>query len=108
MGKANIPTSFEQALAEGKPGKLLLRLFIAGFTPRSQAAIIALRQMIEERLDGNYLLEIIDIYQQPEMARQQQILATPTLVKYMPQPKKIMIGDLTRTDRVLAGLGFAG
>lgn len=108
MGKNVKPSSFDQALAEAIPGKLLLRLFIAGFTPRSQTAIDALRKMIEERLDGNYLLEIVDIYQQPELARQQQILATPTLVKYQPQPKKIMIGDMTRKDRVLAGLGLAG
>jgi circadian clock protein KaiB len=106
MEKGNPSSSFEKAFAEGAPGKLLLRLFVAGFTPRSQATIDALRQLIEERLDGNYLLEVIDIYQQPELVRQQQILATPTLVKYLPQPKKILIGDLTRKDRVLEGLGL--
>lgn len=99
-------SSFEKALAEKAPGKLLLRLFVAGFTPRSQATIEELRKLVEERLDGNYLLEVIDIYQQPELARQQQILATPTLVKYLPDPKRIMVGDLTRKDRVLAGLGL--
>jgi circadian clock protein KaiB len=106
MGQINSPSSFEKAVAEGAPGKLILRLFVAGSTPRSQTTIQVLRQLIEERLDGNYLLEIVDIYQQPELARQQQILATPTLVKYLPNPKKIMIGDLSQKDRVLAGLGL--
>ena len=107
MGKVSTPSSLDKAVTEGKPGKLLLRLFVAGLSPRSQATIEVLRQLIEERLDGNYLLEIIDIYQQPELARQHQVLATPTLVKYLPEPKKIMIGDLSRRDRVLTCLGLA-
>jgi circadian clock protein KaiB len=105
--KYNI-SSFEQALSEWQPGKLLLRLFVAGLTPRSQAAIDTLRQLCEARIDGNFQLEVIDIYQQPELARQMQIIATPTLVKYLPAPKKVLVGDMTRTDRVLAGLGLAG
>ncbi len=106
MGKDNLPTSFEQALSERKSGKVLLRLFVAGNSPRSCAAIDTLQQLCEERLDGNYQLEVIDIYQQPELVRQQQILATPTLVKYLPAPKKVMVGDLSRTERVLACLGL--
>ncbi len=106
MQRYNI-SSFEQALSEWQPGKLLLRLFVAGFTPHSQATIDKLRQMCETRIDGNFQLEVIDIYQQPELARQMQIIATPTLVKYLPKPRKIMVGDLTQTERVLAGLGLA-
>lgn len=105
MQRFNI-SSFEQALSDWQPGKLLLRLFVAGFTPRSQATIDTLRQLCEARFDGNFQLEVIDIYQQPELARQQQIIATPTLVKYLPAPKKIMVGDLSHTERVLSGLGL--
>jgi circadian clock protein KaiB len=86
---------------------LQLRLFVAGLTPRSKHAIQTLRRLCEERLDGNYRLEIVDIYQQPALARQEQIIATPTLIKLTPMPKKIMVGDLSQTARVLAGLGLA-
>ncbi len=107
MGKDNLPTSFEQALSEWKSSQVLLRLFVAGNSPRSRAAIDTLHQLCEERLGGNYQLDVIDIYQQPELARQQQILATPTLVRYLPEPKRIMVGDLSRKERVLSCLGLA-
>ncbi len=89
-----------------QPVKLLLRLFVAGNTPRSTGAIQALRQLCEARLTGGYDLEVIDIYQQPALAREAQIIATPTLVKYAPTPKKVLVGDLSRTERVLSGLGL--
>jgi circadian clock protein KaiB len=84
-----------------------LRLFIAGSTLRSTNAIQGLRQTCEAYLSGGYDLEVIDIYQQPAMAREAQIIATPTLVKYAPTPKKILIGDFSRTERVLSGLGVS-
>ncbi len=87
--------------------RLQMRLFVAGLTPRSKHAIQILRRLCEERLDGNYRLEIIDISQQPALARQEQIIATPTLVKLTPRPKKIMVGDFSQTARVLTGLGLA-
>jgi circadian clock protein KaiB len=87
---------------------LQMRLFVAGINPRSKKAIQTLRQLCEERLDGHYRLEIIDIYQQPALARQEQVIATPTLIKLTPKPKRIMVGDLSQTDRVLAGLDLAG
>jgi circadian clock protein KaiB len=87
--------------------RLMLRLFVAGLTPRSKLAIQTLRRLCEERMDGNYQLEIVDISQQPSLARQEQIIATPTLVKLTPRPKKIMVGDFSQTAKLLAGLGLA-
>jgi circadian clock protein KaiB len=85
---------------------LLLRLFVAGNSPRSNQVIQTLRQLCDERLLGKYRLEVVDIYQQPAMARQQQIVATPTLIKMTPLPKKILIGNLSHRERVLACLGL--
>ncbi len=87
--------------------QLQLRLFVAGINPRSMCAIQALRQLCEEWIDHHYGLEIIDIYQQPALARQEQIVATPTLIRLAPQPKKILVGDLSQTAKVLSGLGLA-
>jgi circadian clock protein KaiB len=87
--------------------RLQLRLFVAGLTPRSKLAIQTLRRLCEERMDGNYQLDIVDIYQQPALARQEQIVATPTLVKLTPWPKKIIVGDFSQTARLLAGLGLS-
>ncbi len=105
--KYNLPSSFEQALLDWQPGKILLRLYVAGNSPRSQIAIENLHQLCEANLDGDYQLEVVDIYQQPELARQQQIIATPTLVKYLPQPRKVMVGDFARKERFMACLGLS-
>ena len=83
---------------------LVLRLFIAGNNPRSHNAILRMRQFCDQYLEGRYQLEVIDVYQQPSLARTEQIVATPTLVKYTPVPKKIWVGDLTDTERILMGL----
>jgi circadian clock protein KaiB len=98
---------FPQPAPKPVTAGLKLRLFIAGNTPRSMNAILALRQLCAEHVRGEYQLEIVDIYQQPALAREAQILATPTLIKYEPAPKKIMIGDLSRTERVLSSLGLS-
>jgi len=90
----------------GQGGLVRLRLFVAGNSPRSNQTIQTIRQMCDEHIPGNYQLEIVDIYQQPAMARQEQILATPTLIRQLPQPKKILIGNLSQTDRVLNSLGL--
>ncbi len=101
-----------KSLAENKdwekvdPGPLVLRLFVAGNTPRSNNAILRIRQLCEQYLNGRYRLEVIDIFQQAGLARSEQILATPTLVKYTPLPKKTWVGDLSQTERILAGLGI--
>ena len=81
-----------------------LRLYIAGQTPRSVGALRNLRTICEEHFQGRYELEIIDLIQNPALARGDQILAVPTLVRRLPTPIKKIIGDLSNRDRVLVGL----
>lgn len=81
-----------------------LRLFVTGLTPRSVRAIESIKALCEEHLTGRYELSIVDIYQQPELAIQEQILAAPTLIRRLPLPLRRLIGDMSRTDRVLVGL----
>ena len=83
-----------------------LRLFVTGSTPRSTRAIDNLRQICKENLDGRYDLEVIDVYQNPEATKELQIIATPTLVKMLPEPMRRIIGDLSDKERVLAGLNL--
>jgi circadian clock protein KaiB len=85
----------------------VLRLFITGTTSRSSRAIANLRRVCEERLHGEYDLEVVDIYQHPAAAQEHQILAAPTLVKMLPLPLRRIIGDLANEERVLAGLGLS-
>jgi circadian clock protein KaiB len=82
----------------------LLRLFVAGQTPKSLAAFANLKRICEEHLAGKYQIEIIDLANDPGMARQHQILALPTLVRQLPPPVKKIIGDLSNQERVLIGL----
>ena len=84
--------------------KYLLRLYVAGATLRSQQAILRARELCEAELDGDYELEVIDIYQQPMLARDGRILATPTLVKALPLPVRRLIGNLADTSGFFAGL----
>jgi circadian clock protein KaiB len=81
----------------------LLRLYVAGQTPRSVAAFNNLRKICEEHLDGRYEVEVIDLLKSPQRAAEDQIVAIPTLVRRLPTPLKKIIGDLSRTDRVLVG-----
>ena len=82
----------------------MLRLFVTGTTPRSAAAIANLRRICEERLRGEYHLEVIDLYQDPQAAQANQIIAAPTLLKVLPLPLRRIIGNLANEERVLAGL----
>jgi circadian clock protein KaiB len=84
-----------------------LRLFITGSTPRSTRALENMRRICAEMLDGRYELEVIDVYKNPEATREFQIIATPTLVKILPEPLRRIIGDLSNQERVLAGLDLA-
>ena len=88
-------------------GLYTLRLFITGSTPRSTRAIANMRRICEERLKGLYSLEVIDVYQDAEATRAMQIVATPTLVKVLPEPLRRIIGDLSDEERVLAGLDIS-
>jgi len=82
----------------------LLRLYVAGQTPKSVLAFTNLKQICEDHLQGRYEIEIIDLLEQPQLARGDQILAVPTLVRRLPEPIKKIIGDLSNTERVLVGL----
>ncbi len=95
---------FEKAVARQKGGKYVLRLFITGMTPRSIQAIENIKKICEEHLPDRYELEVIDIYQQPEAVRKEQVIASPTLIKKLPLPLRRIIGDLSNMERVLAGL----
>ncbi len=96
--------SAEQALRKTATEKYVLRLYVAGTTPRSLLAITNIKKICEEHLPGRYDLEVIDIYQQPTLAKGEQIIAAPTLVKKVPLPLRKFIGDLADRERVLVGL----
>ncbi len=82
----------------------LLRLYVAGQTPRSLRAVANIKKICEENLDGRYHLEVIDLYQQPQLAHGEQIVAVPALIKKLPEPLRMVIGDMSNTERVLVGL----
>ena len=82
----------------------LLRLFVCGLTPRSQRAIDNLRSICERHLASRHRIEIVDLYQSPALAHDQQIIAIPTLLKVRPAPQRRVIGDLSEVDKVLRGL----
>ena len=81
-----------------------LRLYLAGSTPKSLAAVSNLRAICEEYLAGRFTVTVIDLVKNPELARADQILALPTLVRGLPEPVRKIIGDLSNTERVLVGL----
>jgi circadian clock protein KaiB len=81
-----------------------LRLYVAGQTPKSALAFRNLKRICEDHLQGRYAIEIIDLLENPQLARGDQILALPTLVRRLPEPIKKIIGDLSNTERVLVGL----
>ncbi len=81
-----------------------LRLYVAGQTPKAARAFANLRKICEEHLAGRYRIEVIDLLEDPQLGRGDQILALPTLVRRLPQPIKKIIGDLSNTERVLVGL----
>jgi circadian clock protein KaiB len=87
----------KKSLAVLRPDKYVLRLFVAGATARSRQAILRIRQLCEVELKDDCTLEVIDIYQQPQLARANQIIATPTLIKEFPRPIRRFIGNLADT-----------
>lgn len=95
---------FEQALQDIKGKHYTLRLYIAGTSPQSMRAIAHVKQICEENLKGHYELQVIDLYQQPQLAQGEQILAAPTLIKKLPLPLRRIIGDMSSAERVLVGL----
>ncbi|HET9862976.1 MAG TPA: circadian clock KaiB family protein [Steroidobacteraceae bacterium] len=97
---------FIDAAGKLEDPRYVLRLFVTGMTPRSTRAIRAVRALCERRLGDRFDLEIVDVYQQPAMIQDEQIVATPTLVKYEPAPLRRIIGDMTDTRRLCSGLGL--
>jgi circadian clock protein KaiB len=98
--------AFEKTLTTLPAGKHVLRLYVAGATARSHQALLRVRQLCEAELHGKYELEVIDVYQQPTLARDRQIIATPTLVKEFPPPVRRLIGNLANITRLFVGLNF--
>jgi len=96
--------AFERALAKPGGPQYVLRLYVAGMTPRSTRAIASIKQICEGHLQARYDLQVIDIYQQPVLAAGNQIIAVPTLIKKLPVPLRRIIGDLSDRERVLIGL----
>ncbi len=94
----------EQAVTRLKNKKYVLKLYVAGATPKSTQAIVNIKRICEEHLKGRYTLEVIDIYQQPVLAKGEQIIAAPTLVKKLPLPLRRFIGSMEDRDRILVGL----
>jgi circadian clock protein KaiB len=81
-----------------------LRLYVAGQTPRSIAALANLQHLCDDHLAGRYRIEVVDLVQQPQLARRDDIVVVPTLIRQLPPPIRRIIGDLSNVDRVLVGL----
>ena len=96
--------AFDASQVESSEERYVLRLYVTGMTPRSTEAIAMIKSICKEHLEGRYDLEVIDIYQHPQLARDEQIIAVPTLVKHLPAPLRRFIGNLSDKDRVLLGL----
>ncbi len=97
---------FEKAAAEHNRATYVLNLYVAGMNIKSTQAIANVRDLCEKHLTGRYELEVVDIYQQPQLAKEDQIIATPTLIKKLPLPLRRLIGDMSDTARFLAGIGL--
>ena len=105
--KAKVKTSsdeFDLTISGLSKDKYILRLYITGATARSALAITNLKKICEEYLDGRYELEVIDLYQKPGLAQDEQIIAAPTLIKKLPLPFRRIIGDMSNKEKVLLGL----
>ncbi len=94
----------EKKTVKTKKEKYVLRLYVTGMTPKSTRAISNLKKICEEYLEGRYDLQVIDIYQQPTLAKGEQIIAAPTLIKKLPVPLRRFIGDMSNTEKILLGL----
>ncbi len=110
MMKKKVKTStaqFEQLVAQAEENNYVLRLYVTGTTVRSARAIANVRKICEQYLPGRHRLEVVDLYQQPELAQAEQIVAAPTLIKELPRPVRRVLGDMSKTENVLIVLGLA-
>jgi len=96
--------AFERERRKAKKQKYVLRLYVTGMTEKSTQAIHNIRQICDDHLKGHYDLEVVDIYQQPVLARGDQIIAAPTLIKKLPLPLRRFIGNLSDKEKILLGL----
>jgi circadian clock protein KaiB len=104
-------TAFARVLSGEKAAidpEYVLRLFVSGFTPRSQRAISNLKHICERYLAGRYRIEVVDLYQSSGLAQDEQIVAVPTLLRVSPSPMRRIIGDLAHVDKVLHALDIPG
>ena len=101
---ADTLAAFEAAAADHDKARFVLRLYVIGTTPHSKRAIVNIRKICEEHLQGRYELEIVDIARHPSLAEGEQIIAAPTLIKKLPLPLRRFIGDMSQTERILLGL----
>lgn len=97
-------TGKKQVMTEEEDEKFFLKLYIAGKTPKSTRAFENLKKICEEHLKGRYSIEVIDLTKNPQLAKGDEILALPTLVRQLPHPIRKIIGDLSNTERTLVGL----
>ena len=102
--KINPKTDAAEAMCAGSADVWQLRLYVAGQTPKSLVAFTNLKRLCEDHLKGRYAIEMIDLVEAPQLAKDDKILAIPTLVRMHPQPVRKIIGDLSDTERVLVGL----
>jgi circadian clock protein KaiB len=100
MNKKNIPVIPEE-------GKLVLQLYVSGMSPKSMEAIENINRLCAKYLENAFDLEIIDLYKQPEIAAEQQIVFSPSLIKRLPLPKKTLVGTFSDSEKVIKGLGIA-
>lgn len=96
---------FEALVREPHQTEYVLRLYVTGTTIRSARAIANVRKICEQHLGDSYQLEVIDLYQQPQLAQSEQIIAAPTLIRALPLPVRRVLGDMSKTERVLIVLG---
>jgi len=107
MGKAKVKKpadEFDLTASETPGAKYILRLYVTGTTSRSVLALTNLKKICEDYLEGRYVLEVIDLYQKPFLAKDEQIIAAPTLIKKLPLPFRRIIGDMSNEEKVLVGL----
>jgi circadian clock protein KaiB len=103
-GRQESKRQLERGARNRTSQRYALKLYVTGSTPSSAQAIERVRRVCEEHLQGRYELEVIDIYQKPALARDEQIIATPTLIRVLPAPLRRFIGDLSSVEKVLFGL----
>jgi circadian clock protein KaiB len=98
------PPNVKRAARKAASSRYVLTLYVAGRSPKSVNAIANIKRLCEANLQGRYVLEVIDLYQQPQLAQAEQIIAVPTLIRKSPSPLRRIIGDMSNAERVLVGL----